>query len=371
MAGKPIVCAGAPLLILLLASACQAKPAAGGASGIFAGGNSSCAVGGQGAFCWGDNSSGQLGDGTNQNRKTPAPVSAVGGKILSISIGYTFSCLISDSEGVVCIGSSPVDQIQFGRLDRFESVSVGTSHICGLTADGAAECWGGNRLGAVGDGTTEDRAIPAPVKGLGSGVASIAAGVDFTCALQTGGVKCWGSNDIGQLGSGTYESSPVPTDVLGLESSVAGVTVGVFHACAWKLNGEAWCWGENSFGQLGDGTQINTPIPVQVIGLGGGVKAMAAGGSHTCAVLVGGDVKCWGSDDFGQLGDGSTTAQPAPVSVSGLNGTAVGIAAGGGHTCVLLQSGGVRCWGSNQSGQLGNNGDRNSSKPVSVIFPAG
>jgi alpha-tubulin suppressor-like RCC1 family protein len=373
MTGKLFCHAGSTLLILLLASACQARPAGegGGGTGIFAGGNSTCSVGGSGAFCWGENGSGQLGDGTTENRNTPVRVSIVGGKITFLSLGYTFLCAVSDTEGVVCIGSNPVQQSQVGPLKKFETVSVGTMHICGLTAAGAVECWGSNQLGALGDGTNQDRSAPVLVKGMGSGVASVAAGVDFTCALQTGGVKCWGSNDIGQLGIGNYEGSLVPVSVFGLDSGVAGIAVGIFHACAWKLNGEAWCWGENSSGQLGDGTQINSPLPVQVTGLGGGVTAVAAGGSHTCAVLVGGDVKCWGGNDFGQLGDGSTSARFAPVSVTGLGGSAAGLAAGGGHTCVLLQGGAVECWGGNGSGQLGNGNNKNSPRPVSVVFPAG
>jgi len=358
------------IFFLAFASACQAAPAAGSASLLSAGGNSSCAVNSKGAYCWGENNAGQLGDGTAENRSAPVPVTSVGGRIASLSIGYTFLCVISDSAGVVCLGSSAIDQSQSGRWEGFKSIAVGTSHVCGLTASGGVKCWGGNMLGALGDGTTENRPAPADVSGMASGVAAVAAGVDFTCAVQTGGVKCWGSNDIGQLGDGTYTGSLIPVAVSGLDSGVAGVAVGVFHACAWKTNGEAWCWGENTFGQLGDGTQINNPIPVNVTGISGGVKAIAVGGNHTCAVTVAGGVVCWGNNDFGQLGDGTTGAHNLPVAVPGLSGVAA-IAAGSNHTCALLKSGAVYCWGLNGKGQLGNGNTTDSSKPVDVVFPAG
>ncbi len=158
--------------------------------------------------------------------------------------------------------------------------------------------------------------MPVDVSGLGSGVRAIAAG-GHSCALTSaGGVKCWGSNFAGQLGNGTNTDSNVPVDVSGLGSGISAIAAGGNHSCALTSAGAVKCWGFNIFGQLGDGTSTDSNVPVDVSDLGSGISAIAAGGIHSCALTSAGGAKCWGNNSGGQLGDGSS--QPfstVPVDV--------------------------------------------------------
>jgi alpha-tubulin suppressor-like RCC1 family protein len=251
-------------------------------------------------------------------------------------------------------------------------ITAGSGHTCALLAStGGVQCWGNNYYGRLGDGTTTDRYVPTSVVGLSSGVAAIAAGAQHTCALlaSTGGVQCWGNNWYGQLGDGTTTNQLVPTSVVGLSSGVAAIAVGVFHTCALLAStGGVQCWGNNQYGQLGDGTTTQQLVPISVVGLSSAVAAIAAGGLHTCAVLASkGGVQCWGYNTFGQLGDGTTTDQHVPTNVVGLSSVVAAIAAGEVHTCALLAStGGVQCWGWNTYGQLGDGTTTDQHVPISV-----
>jgi len=182
---------------------------------------------------------------------------------------------------------------------------------------GRTKCWGDNRFGQVGDGTTEDRSTPRLVKGL-KGATAIVAGDYHTCALTAaGGVKCWGRNFDGQLGDGTTTDRHTPVFVKGLKSGVAAIAAGGFQTCAITTAGGAKCWGDNSWGQLGDGTKTERHIPGFVTGLRTGIAAIATGASHTCAMTDTGRVKCWGVNTWGQLGDGTTMQRLTPVRVDG------------------------------------------------------
>ena len=236
-------------------------------------------------------------------------------------------------------------------------MSLGNSHTCAALTDGTVRCWGSSESGQLGDGTLGDgsfRANPAPVVGL-NGVTQVAAGNEHNCArLVDGTVKCWGHNGFGKLGDGTYTNSPIPAEALGL-ASAAGVTLGHSHSCAWLADGSAKCWGINQFGQLGTGTTNNASFtPVSVVGLST-AEAMSAGDRHTCALLQGGTVKCWGDGYSGQLGDGTSGAgaqKLSPSAVPNVAGVAQ-IALGFYSACVRFTSGAVSCWGSNLYGQVG------------------
>jgi alpha-tubulin suppressor-like RCC1 family protein len=185
--------------------------------------------------------------------------------------------------------------------------------------------------------------------------ASISTMQGHTCALlNTGAVKCWGSNSDGQLGDGTTTNRLTPVTVSGLGSGVSAISVGASHSCAVLVTGAVKCWGNNQFGKLGDGTKTSSSTPVAVSGLSSGVSAIAAGANHTCALLRTGGVKCWG--DAGKTGDGSGQERVTPVDVSGMSSGVSSIAAGFYHTCALLKSGTVKCWGSADRGATGDGG---------------
>ena len=186
-----------------------------------------------------------------------------------------------------------------------------------------------------------------------------------TCAIVGGGAKCWGDNSGGQLGDGSTTQSLIPISVSGLTSGVTSLAVGNFYTCA-LVGGGVKCWGINSNGQLGDGTIMQRLTPVVVTGLASGVIAIAAGQAHTCALTSGGGVKCWGNNGNGQLGDNSTTQRLTPVNVSGLASGVVAIAAGQSHTCAVTSAGAVKCWGLNTSGQLGDNTIAQRITPTAV-----
>ena len=182
-------------------------------------------------------------------------------------------------------------------------ISAGGFHTCALTSAGGAKCWGWNIFGQLGDGTNIDRNRPVHVSGLSTGVVEVSAGDLHTCALTTvGGVKCWGQNHVGEVGDGTNFNRNAPVDVSGLTSGVATVSAGNAYTCALSTAGGVTCWGDNFFGQLGDGTNNNRNVPVDVTGLTSGVAAISAGNQHTCALTTAGGVKCWGQNLDGQFG---------------------------------------------------------------------
>jgi alpha-tubulin suppressor-like RCC1 family protein len=231
------------------------------------------------------------------------------------------------------------------------SISAGLFHTCAVTGDGLVQCWGNNFDGELGDGTTTDRTSAVAVLGL-TGVVSVSAGGYHTCALtNSGGVKCWGYNGFGGLGDGTTVSKRVPVDVVGLSSGVAHITAGLYHSCATKTNAELWCWGNNGNGQLGDGTTTLRTTPAYIPS---GGRLISAGAFHTCGYAQGLGETCWGSNLNGKLGDGSTIQRLRAVNSVGLKFPANGgVFAGVQHTCAFTSDGTARCWGANAEGQLG------------------
>ena len=352
-----------------------------GISAVSAGSYHTCAVtAGGGVKCWGDNSSGQLGDGAITQRTTAVDVSGLAHAVSAVAAGYDYTCVLETDGGVQCWGSDVYGQLGTGGnlmvltpaevpalASGVSALAAGYSHNCVVTASGGVKCWGYNFYGQLGDGTVNTRATPAAVSGLAGGVAKLGLGYYHSCAVTTtGGVKCWGTNGNGELGNGTTMGRSIPVDVTGLTSGVVAIAAGGYHTCALTSSGGVKCWGYNYYGQLGDGTTTDRETPVDVGGLTSGVIAVAAGYFHTCAVTSSGGVKCWGWNSYAQLGDGTTTQRTTPVDVSGLTAGVVGLAAGGSHTCVLTSAGGVKCWGNNYYGQLGDGTTTDRSVPVDV-----
>ena len=236
------------------------------------------------------------------------------------------------------------------------AVAAGSLHTCALTSGGGVKCWGSNANGQIGDNSTTTRPMPVTVTGLSSGVTAISAGTSHTCAvMSTGAVRCWGLNANGQLGDNSQTQRLTPVAVSGLTSGATAVAAGGSHTCA-LVSGGAKCWGLNSNGQLGDGTQAQALIPVDVVGLTSGVTAITAGGSHTCARTAATGVQCWGGNQNAQLGDGTLAVRRlTPVDVVGLTAGVTAVSARLFHTCAVIGGGAVVCWGDDGSAQLGDN----------------
>jgi alpha-tubulin suppressor-like RCC1 family protein len=284
---------------------------------------------GGGVKCWGWNAYGQLGNGTTTNRTTAVDVTGL-------------------TSGVQAIAAS-----------------------CALTSGGGVKCWGWNAYGQLGNGTTTNSTTAVDVTGLASGIQAISGGDDYNCALTTGGgVKCWGNNSRGQLGDGTTILRTTAVDVTGLTSGVQAIAAGYHQTCALTTGGGVKCWGRNDYGQLGDGTTTQRTTAVDVTGLTSGVTAIAANGFHTCALTTGGGVKCWGDNERGQLGDGTTAQRTTAVDVTGFTSGVSAISAGYNHTCALTTGGGVKCWGDNWYGQLGDGTFTMRTTAVSVLHSA-
>ena len=351
-----------------------------GATDVALGYRHSCAVVTAGEVrCWGDNDWGQLGDGTTQDRLTPVEVVGLSGAT-DIAAGTIHSCAVVAGGEVRCWGGNFNGQVGDGtREDRYAPVAVsglsgatdiaaGNAHTCAVVAGGEVRCWGGNNWGQVGNGSHGGNWLtPVAVAGL-SGVTDIVAGELHTCAVVAGGqVRCWGSNYYGELGDGSGATRQwTPVAVAGV-SGATDIAAGWYHSCAVVAGGEGRCWGYNGWGQVGDGTKQDRLAPVAVAELSG-ATAIVAGRSHTCAMVADGQVRCWGDGSFGQLGGGSSAGGSTPRAVQGLSG-GTDIAAGDRHTCAVVAGGEVRCWGSNAFGQLGDGTTENRVAPVAVISP--
>ncbi len=331
-----------------------------------------------GAWCWGDNASGQLGDGTTSLKDRPTPVSTLSSAVVDLSAGGDHTCAVKTDGSLWCWGENGSGQLGVGgssdrttptqvTIPQVSRVAAGGAHTCALTTSGDVWCWGYNDYGQVGNGSTIGVSAPVRLFSL-SGMLSLTAGTHHTCAVTGGNsVVCWGRNDYGQLGDGTTGQKSLPAFVSGIPTASLLVVAGGHHNCALTVNDEAWCWGYNVSGQLGDGTSINRTSAVEVSSLGGaGILGLSGGGRHTCARLAGTDVWCWGENGSGQLGDGATgdRPNPAPLQFAPTGFRFLGV--GGEHSCAGKHDGTVWCWGSNARGQLGVGPSSNRTLPTQL-----
>jgi len=376
--------------------------------------------------CWGANDSGQLGDGTTEDRLDPVVVPGLSG-VVDIATGLRHTCAALSAGSVMCWGGNGHHQLGgidvagssrptavpglqgqvassidtrmnrtcgvfsggalrcwgevvrsagtvppqaaaavFGGLESgVRAVSLSASFQCALLVDGALRCWGRNDEGQLGDGTTLLRGVPTAVNGLGGAVTMVATGDAHACAVVTGrGVLCWGGNRSGELGNGGFTSSPVPSPVPGLGTDVVEVRAGT-STCARSTSGAIRCWGSNDEGAVGDGDQVANPMPSDVRNLAGEVSGIALGERHACALDARGAVACWGTQEYSELPDGGafgTRLQATPIP--GLDSGFTSIAVGYGFSCASRPADGVWCWGSNSSGQVGDGTTTPRLRPI-------
>ncbi len=300
-------------------------------SGGLVNGHTRCELTSAGAaYCWGDNTNGQIGDGTTADRATPTPVTG----------GHTFASLAE------------------GRAD----------HACGLTATGRAYCWGANTYGQLGDGSTSDRSAPVLVGG-GLTLAELWLSVTATCGLDAAGaLYCWGWEGYGLFGDGEQggiHTLPTAVDAGGV--TFTDVAVGAEHACAVAVGGTMYCWGNGLSGRLGldEGIVVPTRTKPTAIQDGRSYSSVTAGRQHTCALTITGSALCWGSGANGQLGVGALGHCQGPCAVVG-GLTFATITAGGSSTCALTTHGQAYCWGYNGFGQLGDGTTAQRTSPTAV-----
>jgi alpha-tubulin suppressor-like RCC1 family protein len=351
------------------------------------GGGHSCALSSEGqAYCWGLNGSGQLGDGTNVERLSPMPVSG-SVRLVALEGGAMFTCGLDASGAAWCWGSNSSGQLGDGTTEnravptlvltdrRFTQITAGVTHACGIATDGDSYCWGSDYHGKLGQFSSVNTTFTRPTLVQGGGMlrfARISAGNDHTCAVQvTGEAWCWGLNNFGQLGNARTTGSspgssshPLPVAVSTAQRFVT-VSSGGSHTCGLTAIGKVYCWGVNSSGQLGNDDTTMRSLPVAV--LGGTYAAISAGDQHSCATRSSGATACWGNNSRGQLGDGSLTDRHMPTPVNG-SPAFLAVYPGGGHSCGIVTTGALRCWGNNVNGQLG---DGTRAKLVSPAPIAG
>jgi alpha-tubulin suppressor-like RCC1 family protein len=334
------------------------------AAAISAGTGTACALVSDGSvWCWGANNRGELGDGTTTDSDVPVRVKGVS-RALTVQVGGTwnqggqgaakpsFACAVLGDDSVKCWGQYPGGQpgtndpslagVSGGGFAL--GVATGNWHAC-MLASGSVACWGDNRWGQLGIGGICDRsgctspvtdpATPVIVEGISGAIAVSGKGSDFSCAVvSAGSVECWGIRYGGGL------PQPLPVVIPGVSTTGRGLAAGYRHACAVSSpDGKVQCWGNNDEGELGDGTSTSSDSPVSVIGLRSAAVTVAAGSGASCALLkVDGTIQCWGN------------RRPGPVTVPGIS-DASAVSAGYGQTCALTKAGRVLCWGSSEGAE--------------------
>lgn len=326
-----------------------------GVTSISVGDSRGCAVQDGSVHCWGSNPSGQLGNGTSIDSLIPIRVPGLQ-DVASVVVGSNFTCALTNSGAVYCWG------------------------LNGLEKPGFVKCC------MLGDGSdAEIKTTPTPVYGLASGVVSIALGERHACALTTEGVVgCWGHNRNGQLGDGTTVNRTVATRVSLSEPAIAIAASGL-TTCAVTKSGAGYCWGNNGSGNIGDGSTESRTLPTPVTGLASGATMIAVGGLHTCAIAdtsastwggIGGQLRCWGENQYGQFGNGTNAGSYAPMPID--TASVISASMGWYHSCALVNRSAMgadntvvsvaQCWGYNEAGQIGDGTETNRNVPVDVLM---
>lgn len=333
------------------------------------------------AYCWGEAGLGALGTGSTGGIEVhPVPV-AGGHRFQSVNAGASYTCGITTDRLAYCWGVNSSGELGDGTTTirfapvrvagtrKFRVLRAGYRHTCGVTTSNVAFCWGFNGDGAVGDGTTTNRTRPVRVAG-GLSFTQARAGGNHSCGWTTAGkAYCWGQNSYGELGDGTLTRRLSPVAVAG-GHTFAQVSPGGGHTCGATTDHKAYCWGRNEHFELGDGTQTRRLRPTAVIANGLRFDALAVGVFHSCALATDDRAYCWGDNAVGSLGDGSfgTRTTPWPVT-GGRRFGAISVGAVGRHSCGVTGAGVAFCWGWNSSGELGDGTQTDRPMPVKVLGP--
>ncbi len=305
---------------------------------------------------------------------------------IHIATGGFHTCGIREGNTLWCwgdarfgdLGTGPAaDQVLPQQITKptagWVSVTAGHWHSCATRSDGTLWCWGDNSNGDLGIGTTTSVDRPDQVTTpAATGWASVAGGYYHTCATRTDGTLwCWGNNFDGQLGIGTTTGQDLPQQVTTpAATGWATVTTGAFHTCAARTDTTLWCWGLNDSGQLGTGTTVDQDLPQQVTTPAAtGWATVTTGDSHTCAARTDTTLWCWGLNDSGQLGIGTTVDQDLPQQVTTPATTGWATVTAGSDTTCALRTHALRCWGANFSGELGIGNSTSQDLPRRVLMP--
>jgi len=353
---------------------------------LSAGEDHTCMLNSNGAaYCWGDNSVGQLGNGSTESSMVPVAVSG-DLRFKSISADWDHTCGVTEDNDAYCWGRGRYGRLGNGSAENsmipaavsgglsFESVNSGMAHTCGITTNGDAFCWGLNEDGILGNNSVETSPIPAAVSG-GHTFGSINAGSATTCGIaKNGDAYCWGAGDFGRLlgqGHDDRGNKIAPGLVAGeFNFKPDSISVGLDHTCAITTADKAVCWGRGRYGKLGigpgDGLGVieNLMVPREVKG-NISFALITTGIFQTCGIASDGKAYCWGRNGSGQLGDGTTTMRLEPVNVS-TNLRFADLTIGKDHACGISSNDEIYCWGDGNAGKLGTRSSDNKLTPTKI-----
>ncbi len=357
-----------------------------------------CAVdygAGKGLRCWGLNEDGQVGDGTDGEdviRIVPTNVTLGDDTIRAtqITLGYYHTCTIDNNDDLKCWGKNEFGQVGDGSttiqnsptlislgsdMSSAKKVALGYGHTCCIDSLDNLKCWGRNNKGQLGDGSNTQLSIPTTISlGTSEFATEMALGYDHTCIIDSSqSVSCWGGNAYGQLGDGESSDRSTPALVsLGTDTFATKIAAGDFHTCVIDSLDNLQCWGRNNKGQLGDGTTKgkNTPVAISLGEDSPAPTKVALGGAHTCVIDESKMLKCWGWNKFGQLGDNTGIDQntiPTLISLGPGDTFAMNIALGRYHSCAMDNLKNVLCWGHDIFSQLGDGTNIDSPTPKVIL----